>query len=122
MPLNKPAHLSTCETCKLHGHIVCADGSTSPDFCTKSAAAEEVERLMAAGKLLPQEGMAVMREIKASPLSFDTEFLSRRIGGEFTDETRRHILFVFGDHRPRRGSPPWNIDPRPSISGSEAIN
>lgn len=65
----KVAYLKVCSTCGLHGFVVLADGCYSEPLSSKSTAVEVLESAERAGRVSPEEVLAVREQIFASEMA-----------------------------------------------------
>ncbi|OGG67960.1 hypothetical protein A3E99_01345 [Candidatus Kaiserbacteria bacterium RIFCSPHIGHO2_12_FULL_54_16] len=78
----RAAFFTLCTECRCHGHVICADGTTSNEFATISGGLKELTDLVLAEKVAEDEMLEVKRQIKESGLDCEApdvdEILARR--------------------------------------------
>lgn len=65
------AKFVTCPRCGLHGHIVLADGQTSNELTSQSAALHELQRLAGEDRVSESDILLLTQQIKASSLPIE---------------------------------------------------
>lgn len=64
-----PAYLEICSDCRLHGHFKFADGSVSPEFCSKEEARDELLSRFERGGISREEFVFLGDEIRKTRMS-----------------------------------------------------
>ena len=113
--IKKAAHLSLCEECGCHGHIVYADGKKGKEFGTKVGGLEELTALSFSGSVEKDEMLEVRRQIEGSdlkPRDSEVEFFFKRFSRareklrEWLDEFHQEIESYWVDEERRRENRP----------------
>ena len=113
--IKQATHLSLCEECGCHGHIVCADGKESEEFGTKVGGLKELTALSLSGSVEKDEMLKVRRQIEGSdlkPRDREVEDLFRRFSRakeklrEWLDEFHQEIESYWVDEERRRENRP----------------
>ena len=108
--IRRAVHLSLCEECGFHGHIVCADGKRSKEFGTKVGGLRELTALSLSGSIKKDEMLKVRRQIEESdlkPRDREVEDLFMRLSRseeklrERLDEFHRNIESYWTDEERR---------------------